>query len=354
MDDQEIWRRSTEDTHNDQIERYGKARSKALRVSRYLATYLHLYSKKDQIRLAKQREKLKYCGNTLIYGHYYTIDKFRLVEAYFCGNKWLDPLCGLRWASKMVSEYIGKHEQIMAENPSLKVCMLTLTVRNGERLGATFKKLEDGLRRMSYAMRNAKSKGYKSEFGKIKGMLGAIEVQKTVKGKWHPHFHAIVLLEDYIDQAKLSEEWKKKTGDSFITHIQEVGGGIDTFCEVISYSLKFSTMKPSDTVEAYLKLSGKQCLRSYGLYQGVKEPEKLTDEPIDNLPYTRIVYRYIYKSETYTVTEVETGKVQMKRDFEDPRLRQVQNRNAAKGKGAMLPEWQVDEDQISPIMQAPF
>jgi hypothetical protein len=276
-----------------------------VQVSRYLWGNIHKYSQKDQFRLAKEWDKLQKCGNWLEFNHYYTVNEYRLVGAMLCGNKWLDPLCGLRWADKAVASYYAKHALVAAQNPSLKVAMLTLTVKNGKRLGDTYQKLEKGLRKVSYGMRQAKKRGDRSEFGKIKGMIGAIEVKKTKDGLWHPHFHGIVLLEDYIDQEKLSKEWHKKTGDSFITDIREVKGGIDTFCEVFSYTLKVSTMKPSDMVEAYLKLSGKQCIRAYGLYQGVKVPDELTDEPLEDLPYTRILYRYAYKAESYSVEEIE-------------------------------------------------
>jgi hypothetical protein len=310
MDDQEEKKLSAGESHRERVRKFGDAKTRTLQVAQYIYQTINQYHPKDQHKLAKAWEKIQKCGNWLEFHHYFTLDEYRLVGAVFCGNKWLDSLCGLRWAQKAVQSYYAKHALVMAENPSMKVCMLTLTVKNGKRLSDTYEKLEQALRKVSYGMRQAKKRGDKSEFGKIKGMVGAVEVKKTKAGKWHPHFHAVVLLEKYIDQERLSKEWYQKTGDSFITDIREMKNGIKGFCEVFSYTLKVSTMTCADQVEAFLKLNGKQMIRAYGLYQGVKVPDELTDEPLDDLPYTRILYRYAFKK-GYSVEEMEVCRTSM-------------------------------------------
>jgi hypothetical protein len=285
--------------HKAQVERYGEAKTRALEVAQYIERNITKYSQKDQIRLGKAWDKLHTCANFLEYHYSKQKDEYRLVKAYFCKNRFLDGICALRWSDKAVAKYYEKHLQVLAENPHLKTAMLTLTVKNGSRLGDTFKKLEEALTKVSQAIRDARRKGFDTEFGKIKGMVLGIEVKKTKKGLWHPHAHAFVIMEEYLNQKKLSEEWYQKTGDSFIVDIRSTHTAVYGLCEVLSYSIKFSTMEPKDQVETFLKLSGKMMVRATGVYRNVKPPEKLTDEPLEDLEYVQLIYRFVKSKSCY-------------------------------------------------------
>lgn len=294
-------KRSPEEVHKARIKRYGEARTRALYTQQYLEQSIPDYHKDYKGKLTNAALKLRSCGSFLEFRHYYTIDEYRLIDGIHCDNKWLCPLCGLRWASKALAKAYEKHKQVMDENPNLIPAFLTLTVKNGQHLAPTFENLQQGLRRVTYTTRQSKKRGDQSEFAKIQGILGSTEVQRGKSGLWHPHFHAIVLLDRYMDQEKLAKEWEKKTGGSYVLWVQEMDHTFKAFLEVFSYTLKASTMSIPDQVEAYLKLSKKQMLRTTGLYRNIKLPEKLTDDTLDNLPYTELLYRYIFESESYSL-----------------------------------------------------
>jgi hypothetical protein len=73
------------------------------------------------------------------------------------------------------------------------------------------------------------------------------------------------------------------------------------FLEVFKYALKFSDMQPADTWQAFQVLRGRRLVGSAGLFRGIEIPEQLTDEPLDDLPYVELFYRYL-RGTGYTLT----------------------------------------------------
>ena len=308
-----------EETHKSQVQRFGEARNSTCELLEYIHRNINDYNKDIKGKLRKEYAKVKNCGNYLLYYHYYTIDEYRFISGIHCQNKWLDGLCGLRWADKAVGNYYQKYNQILEDNPNLKTCMITLTVKNRDRLMEAYSELDKALKRVSNTIRNAKQGRSNSEFGKIIGMVGSIEIKKTKKGKWHPHFHAFAILDDYIDKQKMTQEWYNKTDKiSYITDIRESKGDAYSFCEVISYTLKISTLSPKERIEAWWKLSGKKMLRAWGLFRNVKLPDKLTDDPIEDLPYTRILYKYVYKDGYYVdhVKKMDQSEIDYQKEMD--------------------------------------
>ncbi len=51
-------------------------------------------------------------------------------------------------------------------------------------------------------------------------------------------------------------------------------------------------MEPADTWAAHLVLRGRRLVGSAGLFRGIEIPDALTDEPLDDLPYALLLYRY--------------------------------------------------------------
>jgi len=295
------------DGHKAKVERYGEARTKALSIRQYVHNHCTEYSQNDKHLLMRQLPKLKACGHRLIFDYAYSRDEYRLTFGNFCNNKWLDPLCGIRWSEKAVSEYVKRHEVVTAQYPEAKRIFMTLTVKNGKCLAKAYNKLDSSLKKMSANIRKARQGKNSSEFGKILGMVGGIEIKRSVRPPyhWHPHFHAMILASDYLDHSRLRDEWHRMTGDSYIVDLREAAGDTHTFCEILSYSLKVSTMSPKDVVKAYLLLRGKSMLRSWGCYRGVKIPNELTDEPWENLEFARLVYRYMFRAESYSLEQYQ-------------------------------------------------
>jgi hypothetical protein len=290
--------------HRKNVKKLEEAKQRTEKVMRYLEQNLESYGQNRKSKLRKQYIKMQGCGNRLKFHYYYNKEETRLVDAIFCQNKWLDLLCGLRWATRTMHRYKEKAEEIDEQFPGYKKVHITLTIVNDTDLTKAYNKLDNSMKKMSTTIRNARKRRTSSEFGKIDGMVGTIEIKKGRGGKWHPHFHGLAYVKDYISQDRLSAEWEKMTGDSYITWVSEVNGDIKDFCEVFSYTLKASTMSVADQIHVWFICGGKSMVRSWGLFRNVKMPEKLTDDPLEDEPYLELIYDYLQDRRGYAISHV--------------------------------------------------
>lgn len=253
--------------------------------------------------LEKIRPRLARCGSYLVFKNYFTIGKVRLTAADFCMAPLLCPLCAIRRGSKMLKAYLLRFEIIRTNNLSLKLSMLTLTVKNGDDLEERFKHLKKSLSKMiEWRRKTLDGKaGYHSEFAKIAGLVGTIEVTKDGgKGDiketgWHPHAHIMVLHDERFDYKALQAEWFKITGDSHVLNVTSAKHPQDPakdFLEVFKYAVKFSNLTPAQNVEAYEVMHSHRLLFSAGLFWGVDVPKSNLDEEKD-LPYFELFYQYL-------------------------------------------------------------
>lgn len=262
------------------IERYGKARERATQMADYAQSHNH----------QKEFRLLDGCGNYLQFRHYYTVDKVRLHAANLCRKHLLCPLCAIRRGSKALSAYLDRYQAIKAEKPKLRPFFVTFTVKNGPDLWERFLHLRQNLQRM-HKRRSLKRGQFEVE--KAAGAVWSYEVTNRGNG-WHPHAHAIWLCEDAPDERALKAEWEALTGDSFQVKVVAMEGDeVDGFLEVFKYSLKFGDLDLADNWTAYETLSGENLLASFGCFRGVVVPEALLDEPLDDLPFIDLLYRYI-------------------------------------------------------------
>lgn len=297
-------RGGTADDLPKRIERYIKAKHRAGINIQYLDQAVDL----SPAEIHKLKSTLEDCGNWLAFRNYYTIGETRLAKASFCRKHLLCPLCAIRRGAKSLAAYLERFQVIMAENARLKPYLLTLTVANGEDLQERFEHLVKSWK--SYQSRRRdwlkKGRGF-NELCKVEGAVFTYEFTHSSKG-WHPHIHAIVLVDaeksidfDYRSSGKtkansrLSQEWLGITGDSSIVDCRpiDIESPADSFAEVFKYALKFSDLPPAENIHAFKVLSGKRLQGSFGLFWGVKVPEKLTDELLDDeLPYIELFYKY--------------------------------------------------------------
>ncbi|MDF1881490.1 protein rep, partial [Sulfurimonas sp. MAG313] len=170
-------------------------------------------------------------------------------------------------------------------------------------LKKSYKKL---LNRRRVYLKNGR--GY-TELSKSLGGVHSFEFTNNQGKGWHPHVHSIVLLDKYIDQKALSEEWEKITGDSKIVDIRKITTGKDGtmikgLLEVFKYALKFSTLELEDNYHAYQTLRGQRLQSAYGCLWGVKVPETDMEDPLTGLPYLELFYRYL-DSSGYSLQELK-------------------------------------------------
>lgn len=256
------------------------------------------------------QSKIAGCANWLVFNNYYTVDQIRLASAHSCDKHLLCSFCAARRGSKYVQRYLDRLKTVMQGNPHLKPVMLTLTTVNGNDLEERFTHFMKSLRKLLMKRRNAKKGMSATELEKA--VAGVYSVEVTNKGRgWHVHLHAVLLLDTWIDREELSREWQAITRDgSKILDIRLLAKGADVldsageispklveaFAEVFKYALKFSDLDHGDRLHAWETMRGKRLVGSWGAFRGVKPPEGVLDDLLDDLPFIRLIYRFSGKS----------------------------------------------------------
>lgn len=266
------------------LARYSKARLRAIEMKEYCKVHGYV----------NEHVKLKSCANLLVFRHYHQVDEVRLHAAQFCKKHLLCPMCAIRRGAKMLRAYLAKYETVMADRPELVPYLVTLTVKNGEDLNERLNHLRASMRKMIESRRNALKGQVPCEFMKSFGGFHSIEVTNRGNG-WHPHVHMIWLCEVPPVQALLSREWESLTVDSYVVDVRPLTDPVEGFIEVCKYAMKFSELSLSDNFHAYEVMTRQRLFDSHGCMRGVKVPEELTDECLDDQAYFELFYRYVYK-----------------------------------------------------------
>ena len=255
-------------------------------------------------QLRKQVERLQACGTWLLFHYYYGWpdgefeDKTRLIQANFCNQTLKCNFCAIRRAVIKMRVYYERFEHIMVERPFLTPHLITLTVKNGPDLLERYNHLRKSYgilkkRRETFLRRG---KGGYTEFAKVTGGAGNIEVTYNICTKeFHPHLHLVCTVNGRIHQLSLVEEWRDITGDSYILDARPFttpDEPLKAFQEVFKYALKFSSMPIPINHQAAELLKRKRMLFSLGDFYGLKVPEKLTDDPLEQ-NYVEYLYEWI-------------------------------------------------------------
>jgi hypothetical protein len=267
------------------IDRYGKAKKGALDVADYMETLPEHQATANRV---------KSCGDYLVFRHYFTVDRVKLHGASLCMKHLLCSLCAIRRGAKYLKAYLVRFQVLQEQNPKLLPYLVTLTVKDGPDLAERFKHLF----RSQHELWKRKKRGRGSVLDGVAGAVWSYEVKRGEgSGLWHPHLHMIALSESIPDQAQLATEWQNITGDSFIVDVRPISqeDPASGFIEVFKYAVKFSEQSPSDTVHAWVTLASKRLIGSSGAFIGVEVPESLLDdsEGLEDLPYITLFYRYL-------------------------------------------------------------
>lgn len=266
----------------DRLDRYGRAKKIALAMGQYI--------RQEQPYHQKLAHRIDDCGSYLVFKNYFTVGEIRLSKAKFCMKHLLCPLCAIRRGAKVLSRYLDRFETIVAQKPSLKPYMVTLTVKDGADLQERFKHLQTSLQKWH---KRRHRKNASCEAGKADGAAWSYEIKRGKNsGSWHPHVHCVWLCETPPSQSQISKEWHAITGDSFIVDVRPINERDPAagFMEVFKYAVKFSEQAPEDTWTTYETLAGKRLIGSFGSFYGVPEPDELADDPLEGLPYFEMFY----------------------------------------------------------------
>ncbi|MBE3063561.1 MAG: protein rep, partial [Spirochaetes bacterium] len=282
------------------VERYGKARARAEKMAEYL---LSITSGKYQ------GTKLKQCGTWLRLRHYYTQGDTRVVDANFCHQDRLCPLCAIRRGAKFLKAYVEKFMALDAQGVKFLPHMVNHTVKDGEDLKERVDHLVRGLRAIRQRVKDAQRGKCQTEASKALGAVYSIEIKKGEGSHiWHPHAHSIWPCTSLLDVEKLKGEWEEITGDSHQVYAEPfhcVGSGLPVgfeslagdLAEVFKYALKFSSMTLEDQWLAYWILKRRRLVASWGILYGVKVPENLLDDVTESeLPYIEFLLRFVSES----------------------------------------------------------
>jgi plasmid rolling circle replication initiator protein Rep len=325
-----LGRESSEQGGFDQLasrlKRYIPAKRRSKEMSAYLATigkqpdseFRRMRDeKRDKKKLPEWQAaneaslKLDRCGEWLHFRHYVSIDQVRLHDARFCKQTKLCALCAIRRSAKNLGVYLARYEYLLAQKPALRPYLATFTVRNGEKgvndLLTPYKCLRDSFRRMRDRWRQLKTgNGWGcSALSWMTAGVGSYEFTNRGKG-WHPHLHLVLLADHELLPAEieaLKAEWCKTTGCSDL-RAQDVRpidleNPVSGFVEVFKYSMKFQDLQLSDNWRAHLDLQGHRLLISCGDFRGVKLSSELTDEPLEEIPFIDLFYRFLPEKGSY-------------------------------------------------------
>lgn len=287
------------------ISRYSGLKARSYEMAAYLRQRL---AETPTPNLRRLHADLTGCANYLVFHNYFTVEQVRLVKASTCKRHLLCPFCAARRAARMVQLNLEKFDHLLVESPQLIPVMITLTIKNGESLAERFSHLNSSFRRLLQKRRDAKKGRSSSEFSKIVGAVYSFETTNKNNG-WHPHIHMVAFLNDYIDVEQLSCEWLEITGDSFIVDVRLIKpseGKTDLIAaslEVFKYALKFQDMTLEKNFEAFNQLRSRRLIGSFGKLFSLVLPDELLDDPLQNLPYIEMFYKYYSRSKKYCLVD---------------------------------------------------
>jgi len=290
----------------------------------YLGTELmvaHLKAEGTDLRLM---ERVENCGHYLRFRHFYQVERWKLLQASFCGVHQVCHLCAFNRAARYGANLSKMAEAAMAADPALKAVAVTLSVRNGSDCLERLQRLCRGLSRLMESRRKGRSGSgrHKSSLSACEAGFLALECTRNHEtGQWHWHCHALLLLSDWIDQDDLRAEWGRCVGELVaIPYLQHVkaGGLMDAICEVVKYSVKFTAMigerkqpkkgelRPSDVLAIYRAGKGARLIRTFGLFRGdqLDLPEDDCAD-LDGQPFRDLLYRAV-SGVGYTLVEVRS------------------------------------------------
>lgn len=302
------------DQHRDRITRFEILKHRAKQQENFLwtlAKFKENYPKDapsdESARAIKSAQKLKECGNFLLFKNFYTIDQVKLSKFHVCNQHLLCPFCAGIRASRSHQRYTKRIDEVLSKNRKLKPVFITFTVKNGFDLAERFNHLMKSFRALLDRRRDyiKKGRGF-NEFCKINGAFYSYENTYNDKEGWHPHIHMFALLDEWIDQSELSQFWESLTGDSKVVDIRRVQkekglGYSKGISEVCKYALKFGDLTVQNTWEAFKVLKGKRLSGAFGSLWGVKIPENLADDMPDekDLPYLEMLYKFVFGKQSY-------------------------------------------------------
>lgn len=183
----------------------------------------------------------------------------------------------------------------MAHKPNMKQIHLTLTMKNTSDLASGLDQLKGAMQAMNAHRRKALAgtRGNKPiEWCKVEGGVTSIEVTNKGNG-WHPHIHALVLCNDWIDREALSREFVRFGGGPICwaskvvpkpEHENPNAGLVAALLEVLKYPTKFDELTVKQRYEFYLTTRRKRLTDVFGCLRGIElEPLDIDSDDMSGM-----------------------------------------------------------------------
>ena len=199
------------------------------------------------------RERLKECGEWLIFNHTLPDERertFKLYQASFCRVRTC-PFCQWRRSMLYTARMLEAMPKIIENYPTMRILHLTLTVRNVAitELRDCISVLNKAWHRMTMRKQVKKS---------VRGYVKSIEVTRNEKdGSAHPHIHALLMVPEYyferkqyyITKDKWIELWQKALRVDYSPSISiQACRQAQGYEKIIREVVKYST-KPKDLLQ---------------------------------------------------------------------------------------------------------
>ena len=203
---------SCEDQHSDRITRFATLKHRAKNQENYLFTlakfkenYVKDVKNDESIAALKSAQKLNECGNYLLFKNFYTLGQIKLTKIQTCGQHLLCPFCAAIRASRAVTRYVQRIDEVLTQNRKLKPVLITLTVKNGSDLRERADHLLNAFRKLLERRRDfIKRVEGTTSFVRFRALCTHTKTHTTKKtGEWHPHIHMFALVDSWIDQQSL-------------------------------------------------------------------------------------------------------------------------------------------------------
>jgi hypothetical protein len=260
-------------------------------LAKYLAAQLRRAAKLEG-RLEHKKEIVKVL---LKLGFEEQADKLRRcnanVSVLVCGeghsfNKYVDyrchlPVCADCQETKSLRELariLPKFLQVLRDNQHLILAFMTLTLRSNKKRG-----LRQGCAQIKKNFSTLRGRQVWKKGNKCVAGVGRIENTFNRKLGWHPHIHNLLLLNDYLPQAELSDAWHEITNDSMVVDIREVYDLKAGLIECVKYPFKLSDVRSfsREQFKEMFELKGERLGISFGKFYGL-DVDKDIDADLDD------------------------------------------------------------------------
>lgn len=266
------WPEALKNGAAERIRRIEKHQARGLQLARFI---------EEKVGEKKLGRRLGDCGTHLIFRHWLVPGRARLHHANFCNKHVLCTLCAAARAGKIVIACDEKLQAVFEERPKLKAVSVTFTAENKENLGEAVEVMRGGWNKLLERRRNHLKGNCGSALSCVAGGFVGLEIKRGARKRlWHPHLHGMLLLEDWIDQEELHEEWKRATGNPK-THIPNLKlrdykepNFLKHVAEACKYPTKPGDLSHEDLWTVYQSLNGSRQLTSFfGCLRGVSIDE---------------------------------------------------------------------------------